>query len=259
MHCELCNYTAKNAFLWNQHLNSKKHIKLNPTTTPIKDGDIVSLLTKQVKMLMESNIRMTKEIEQAKIERENTRKELNDINKELLSLRSQLSKNKANTIVEGNYIEKYNDNSVNHNTVNIQINPFGQETWKNLSDEEVLRIMRGVNECVPELVKKLHFETPENRNVKIPNKKLPTIETFNGTTWEASSKVKTIDTWIKNIVDKLDSDYGEEFKRRASSFLQELWGQKCNVITNENSKDHKKTLREIRKAIEYTILNNREK
>ena len=147
-----------------------------------------------------------------------------------------------------------------HNTVNIQITPFGKESWDHLDQETVLKIMKGVNECIPELLRRIHFDDnhPENRNIKIPNKKLSTIETFNGSTWETKPKLPTIDGWIKDAVDRLDYEYADDFKKQASSFLWNLWMQKYSALTNSDDKNHARVSRETRKSVECVILSNRD-
>ena len=147
-----------------------------------------------------------------------------------------------------------------HNTVNIQITPFGKESWDHLDQGSVLKIMKGVHECIPELLRRIHFDKnhPENRNIKIPNKKLSTIETFNGSTWETKPKLPTIDGLIKDVVDRLDYEYADDFKKHASSFLWNLWMQKYSALTNSDDKNHARVSRETRKSVECVILSNRD-
>ena len=101
------------------------------------------------------------------------------------------------------------------------------------------------------MVKSIHFnkEHPENHNIKIPNKKYAQIKTYNGDNWETQNKQEGIETLITNIVDRLESDYGEEFRQHSSSFIQDLWTKKMGLIMDEQKIDST-----LRKQVEYITI-----
>lgn len=280
--CHLCNFKTKIKTHYMSHINTGKHKRLQKEyddMVNIKDEreiatdstlrSMIENMNTKLNYLLESNKNKDKLIEKQDILLKQQEKSILKQNERIIALENALNvsgetgtPNAPGGVhisgVSGNI--SMNIDQSTHNTVNIQINPFGKENWDYLTNEEVITIMKGVNECVPELVKRLHFDNnhPENRNVKISNKKLPTIETFDGVRWEAKPKIKTIDGWIKDTVDKLDNEYGDEFKQQASEFLSDLWTKKYGALMNEGDKDHSKVIREVRKSVEYTILNNRD-
>ena len=125
-----------------------------------------------------------------------------------------------------------------------------------LSDDDICRIMKGVNSCIPEMVKSIHFnkEHPENHNIQIPNKKISQVKLFNGNTWDTSDKKVAIENIITNLVDRLESEYGEEFRNNTTQFIQELWEKKTRLISEEKSID-----KSLRKQVEYSILDGQAK
>ena len=70
-----------------------------------------------------------------------------------------------------------------YNTYNIMINPFGKEDTSYISGDYIRNLINsGPYNSIPKLLKYIHFnpEHKENHNVKIPNKKQPFAEIFNG-------------------------------------------------------------------------------
>ena len=81
------------------------------------------------------------------------------------------------------------------NTYNIVINPFGQENTSYITQDYIKKLVNdGPYRSIPKLLKYIHFhpEHKENHNVKIPNKKQPYAQIYNGTGWEYQSKKDTI-------------------------------------------------------------------
>lgn len=144
-----------------------------------------------------------------------------------------------------------NNNITNTNNITININPLGSENWDYLSDDDICRIMKGVNSCIPEMVKTLHFNKmhPENHNIKLPNKKISQMKTFNGESWDTKNKKDVIEGLITNLVDKLETEYGEEFRSNATRFIKELWDKKIGPITDDQKID-----KNLRKQVEFSIL-----
>lgn len=155
------------------------------------------------------------------------------------------------------------DNSVVHNTVvNINLRPFGDENWSYITDDIVLPIMKQVNSCIPEMIKMIHFNAdhPENHNIRMPNKKLNQIKVFDGEQWATTDKNEAIDNIVSGIVDKLETTYEAEFKKRATLFIQRLWEQKIrSLVYSEDTRENKRHNREMRSKVEYCILDNQKR
>lgn len=261
--CNLCNqnFVRKSHFL--NHLKTKKHIcnEIKEKGIVNTNEDIIGLHDKIDKMILayEKKDMMYKEMNRKyekcldsfnTIQREN--KELKN---EIAKLRDDIYglkfKNSATTNIEN---LTQNTNTINNNSVNIHLGvcPFGRENWDYLSKDEVLPIMKRVNDCVPEMIKRLHYDErhPENHNMFIPNKRMNQVKVFNGSTWETKEKNVTIEELKNKIIDRLEMDYEEYFKKEASQFLQNLWGK---LRDGESDKIDQK---ELRNSIEYAILDN---
>tara|TARA_B100001996_G_scaffold109158_1_gene82527 strand:- start:465 stop:1190 length:726 start_codon:yes stop_codon:yes gene_type:complete len=148
------------------------------------------------------------------------------------------------------------DNVINNTTINMPINlnlgtnPYGKENWDYIRND-ILTLMRNVNTCIPEMLKKIHFdkEHPENHNVKIPNKKLPHLQTFNGEEWQTMNKKEGIEHLVVNLVDRLESEYGSDFRESTNEVVTKLWEDKTKPIS-----DDKEVHIKLRKQVEYSIL-----
>tara|TARA_Y100000389_G_scaffold204928_1_gene260910 strand:+ start:1449 stop:2423 length:975 start_codon:yes stop_codon:yes gene_type:complete len=187
------------------------------------------------------------------------KKENRNLKSELLKLKNEIKSLKNNRVVAVQNMTNMtntsnNINTVHNNNVNIHLNvcPFGRENWDYLSMDVVIPIMKKVNECIPEIIKLLHFDIrhPENHNLFIPNKRTNQVKVFNGTKWETKEKNVTIEELKNKVLERLETNYEGLFNKEASQFIQKLW-----VQLRDGSLD-KSMQREIRNSIEYVILDN---
>ena len=111
--------------------------------------------------------------------------------------------------------------------------------------------MRGVNTCIPAIVKRIHFDKdhPENHNIKFPNKRFSEMSKYSGGEWITSHKKDILENLIMNLVGKLEEDYGDDFRNHSTSFIQKLWEEKTNPIISEQKID-----KNLRKQVEYSII-----
>ena len=126
------------------------------------------------------------------------------------------------------------------------IKPFGKENTSYITADYVNRIINdGPVNSIPKLIKYIHFhpEHKENHNVKIPNKKQPYAQIYNGTRWEYQSKKDTIERMsdraysILNIHYSGGNDYMNQFK---------------TIFDQKNTELSKRLLQDI----ELIIINN---
>lgn len=226
-HCAICNCNFQRKLALENHYKTRKHRdKLE------KDIDVQEVYELRKQLEEEKN-----KVTQLKYENE--------------KLKSQLSKKKCKYY---NNSSHYENCTINNIQINLNVNPYGCENWDYLKDE-IITIMRGVNTCIPEMVKKLHFDKnhPENHNIKFLNKKLSTMKTFNGEEWKTSHKKDVIESLITNLVDKLEEEYGVDFRTKSTQFIKDLWDRKTNPIIAEQKID--KTLR---KQVEYSIIDGQQ-
>lgn len=145
----------------------------------------------------------------------------------------------------GKLLEKVGD-TYNTNTYNIVINPFGKENTSYISEDFVRSLIDdGPYNSIPKLLKYIHFhpEHKENHNIKIPNKKQPYAQVYNGKDWEYQLKKDTIEAMSDRAFTILNKHF-----RGDNEYMSTF-----QTNYNDNTPDLAKRLR---KDIEVTILNN---
>lgn len=111
-----------------------------------------------------------------------------------------------------NIVCNYNTtNNIINNTFNITINTFGNEDLVKLTQKEILKIINKCYMALPSMVKKIHIDIPENRNVYIPNKKEPYALVYDNQDWKLINIDNIIDKMISNNTDRL-IDFIEIYK-----------------------------------------------
>lgn len=223
-HCEICDHTFKRRLGYENHLLSNKHkAKVNEKT--------------------DKNFNLKRENEELKL----TIKKLNN---ELANLKNQMSKTPKKNSYSGNHYENCVINNVNNIQLNITLNPHGNENWDYLQND-IINLMKGVNTCIPFLVQKLHFDKdhPENHNVKLPNKRFPDMQFYDGSIWRTLHKNDVIENMITNIVDTLEDRYGDDFRKSSTQFIKKLWNDKTNQIISTQTVE-----RSLRKQVEFSII-----
>ena len=104
-------------------------------------------------------------------------------------------------------------NNIINNTFNITINTFGNEDLIKLTQKEILNIINKCYMALPTMVKKIHIDIPENRNVYIPNKKEPYALVYDNKDWRLTNIDKIVDKMIANNTDRL-IDFIEIYKEQ---------------------------------------------
>ena len=118
------------------------------------------------------------------------------------------------------------------------INPFGQENTSYINSDYISSIIEARPiECIPKLIKYIHFneEVKENQNVKIPNRKQPYAKVFNGESWELCDKKETIDNLITKGYTIINNHYSGN-NSNAISFKEE-YEQGTKTLTRKIQKD----------------------
>jgi hypothetical protein len=126
-----------------------------------------------------------------------------------------------------------NTNNIDtQNCLNIQINAFGCENLEHITEAFKVKCLKQIYKSIPEMVIKIHFNTqyPENKNVKIPNKKLPYASIMTkDNTWKTVDKKNMITSMVDKSFNMLDDTYEEhkgelsETKRKNYEKYQEKY------------------------------------
>tara|TARA_B100000902_G_scaffold399940_1_gene473814 strand:- start:6798 stop:7535 length:738 start_codon:yes stop_codon:yes gene_type:complete len=218
--CELCDFYCQRPGQLRRHNESDRH-KAN--MLPIIENELT-----QVKI---------QQLEQVQTQQDTIEDLLKRV--QLLEDRLQPRNNQQNNNCTVN-------NTQNNININLQLSttPFGQENWGYISDKEMLKIMGGVNSCIPTIVERLHFDTehPENHNIRIQNKARSEIKVFDGKMWRTQDRNNTVDEMIENIRGRLD-DYEDKFLTESSSGLSFKWENYWKEM------DEAKKKKELRKKV----------
>jgi len=75
------------------------------------------------------------------------------------------------------------------------------------------------------------------------------MKTFDGEQWKTQHKKDVIESLIIQLVDKLEDEYGDDFRNQSTNFIQTLWEQKMEKIISEQKVD-----RDLRQQVEYSII-----
>ena len=205
--CEICQKTFKRKFNFKRHL-----VRCNKETTD-NDAEIISLESYKKDLIIENKDQI---IDQLK----------NQI--EIL-----LRNGSNNTI-----------NNITYNT-QIVINPFGKEDLSYITKDFISGLIQsGPVNSIPKLLKYIHFnpEHIENHNIKIPNKKEPYAEVFNGSVWEISDKKRT----IRDMTDKAFSIINKHYTGG---------NEYMNTFKDKYDNDNKPLNKRITRDTEMMILN----
>lgn len=142
-----------------------------------------------------------------------------------------------------------NRNCNNTTNNNIIIHAYGKEDISFLKDKDFLEMLNNSGTSVQTLVKKIHFneEHPENKNVKITNKKQPYAKVYNGDKWLLKDKKETISDLVEDKMNILDSKF-DELQDDMTPFKQER-----HIDFHENTSDE--MLDHVKKEVELSIIN----
>jgi hypothetical protein len=131
-----------------------------------------------------------------------------------------LENNKINNIQNVKNINSHNttnniQNNNIQNNITIKINPFGQEDISSLGKNDIFRLINRAYKMIPDTMKAIHFDIPENRNMYIPNINRPLVKIFNGEEWVYKSLDFVTQMVSDNIKDNMEK-WTEKFDKKLS-------------------------------------------
>ena len=116
-------------------------------------------------------------------------------------------------------------NIVNNQSINININPFGQESIQNIDKQKILSILDRAYSSIPHALKAIHYDIKENRNIFQPNKNKPYVKVFNGNKW-IYQKIENVGenmiTTMSDILEQWFQKYQEEISDNKQAVFQNL-------------------------------------
>lgn len=169
-----------------------------------------------------------------------------------------------NNIVENQNIENNYTNNIKIDKINnIVINSIGQEKYDHITDEEFYKICKSPYSAVSHIVKKIHIDRKENRNVIIPNinsKNIIVMSKNNKWEYQNKKKIFTIiadKSWHilhEHLADKYEENPDEVFKKVGGLHIKNI-----TKINNKLMNNDAKIKKDFTEQCEYVFLNNRDK
>ena len=273
--CEKCKFVTENNYDYQKHLKTKKHLRnvgeldndeINQKTTKNNQNipsdtmfecDFCNATFKHIqsKYRHEKDRCKVKKSQIAIIEqmRSEMREQEERHSKQMMIQEERHSKQMEElmrlTEIALSKPSGGNRNCNNTTNNNIIINAYGKEDISFLKDNDFLEMLNNSGTSVQTLVRKIHFneEHPENKNVKITNKKQPYAKVYNGDKWLLKDKKETISDLVENKMNLLDSKF-DELQDEMTPFKQER-----HIDFHENTSDE--TLDYVKKEVELCVMN----
>ena len=210
-------------------------------------------LLKMIHELIEDN----KEIKKEYNEKDKEIKEIKEQLENIKNIKNNIIKNIKNTNSNNNTKIK-NSNLTNNLTNNITINNYGNENISFLTPKFLAKLIlsKGMYTFIPNLIKEIHFNKnfPENKNLKITNKKQPYVKVYENGNWKLKDKKEA----IKDIVDDKSNLFDTINTKNEVVDLFPKHYHKTRFKKYKKDFDSKdpKTIKQILKTTELEILNS---
>jgi len=224
--CDFCNATFKHVQSKYRHQNNNCKVKKSQMT----------IIEEMRCEMREQELRHSEEMRQRETRYS---EEMRELRKELMRITEiALSKPSGG-----------NKNCNNTTNNNIVIHAYGKEDISFIKDKEFLKMLNSPGTSVQTLVKKIHFneEHPENKNVKITNRKEPYAKVYNGDKWLLKDKKDTISDLVEDKMNILDGKF-DELQEDMTTFRQER-----HIDFHENVTDD--TMDDLKKEVELCVMN----
>lgn len=137
---------------------------------------------------------------------------------------------------------------------NIKILAYNKTDLTHLTDNDFMYCLKRSNFCIPNLVKKIHFDPkkPENHNIYISNIKNNYVMIYDGNKWNLHNRNEIIDDIINDkeciLEDKLEDwlEKGKEFPDIMKKFNRYIEKKENDIVLNK-----------IKQEIKLLLFNNR--
>ena len=278
--CEYCNFDTKNKYDYSRHLKTQKHKYRTQHFEDLGDGNVIyqkNALKEQKRPKMTQNDpKMTQNdpkmnqkkhycrycnrefstkahMRRHEIHRCKSDRSINyELKIERMRKQFEREKNKLYKQID-KLIDKAGDTTIN-NTNNIQLNNFGEEDTSYITDKILEKLITYPATMISNLLELTHFhkDHPENKNLKITNKKDKYIKVYKDHKWKLDKKDIVIDNIVNNKFDTLETFYIEKGKNSIKSYQKKRF-EKYQDDIDCNNKD---TINKLTDDINLTILNN---
>ena len=173
------------------------------------------------------------------------------MNEQLNTINNKLNESKSDNQKKDQMIKKLtNKLQINYNTNNVivtNILNYKDTDISHLTANDYVRAIQQVNDAIPTIMKKIHFnpQKPENMNIYIPNIKDKYILIFNENEWQIKSRSKEVNDLIEDKYFILkewydenlrDRDISENMDQESYNFLKKNFEKFDANIENDETK-----------------------
>ena len=223
--CEYCDRRFTRIDNYNRHISKRCKIKRK---IDVEDRIIIEKYKKDKELMLEIHER----------EKEEYKKHIEKL---------------INKVGTTNITHNTNTNCGNTQTNNVQLNNFGQENLAMLTEKYMNKMISFPYSAIPKMIKNIHFNDkyPENRNIRMLNKKDNKLQIRNNGEWQYVNKRDTIQLLIEDKNYQLDK-YFEENRNKFNDMKQksfEKFQEKINI-------EDKKVINDTRQNTELVFWNS---
>ena len=176
-------------------------------------------------------------------------------NEEMIKMKKEIEELKK--CKNGNITNNTNshNNIVNNNTINI--NNYGDENLKYLSNKDFAKLLDGIYNAVPKLIEKIHFDPnhPENQNIKYTNQRSPYLKVIKDNKWQLVSKKEELLDLIDNKCFMLKEKYYAILEKKKYN-ITETQRDKIEEFMEKYHEEDKKMTLDLIERTELMLLNN---
>ena len=158
--------------------------------------------------------------------------ELNNTKNNIDNIENKIDNTTNNTL---NNNTSNNNNSINNTLTNnnnkIQVNNYGNENLDMLTDSYMKKMVQYPYTAIPQMIKKIHFNDkyPENKNIRMFNKRCDKLQILNHKIWKYVSKDETISELVNDknyemykFYENNKDKFNDTQKRRYEKFQEKI-------------------------------------
>jgi hypothetical protein len=143
-----------------------------------------------------------------------------------------------------------------HNTTNnVVINAFGRERLDHITTGFMDQCVKRRDKGLVELIEKIHYDCPENQNVRATNMEYPFIQCHNGQKWVYDKKERVLNHLVDKGHGMMQEHFDDHDHRIRKSMSQTMYDHIVEWLTKMHGRD-KKTLESVLTDIYLLILNS---
>ena len=255
--CDTCNLDFKTNEYYKKHLITSRHVARSTNADIITFSCVCgrayshhqSLYVHRKKCEQYENIKGVTTPVHVSSDAD-MRERMKSCENELVELRAQVA---FLLEIQTPTTQNTNCNNKTNNNITININAFGSENTDHITDKAVLSCIGRVYKSIPALLEKIHFDPqhPENRNIKITNKKLPYASVMgDNQKWKTVDRKDAIETMVINGYNMLDEKYTENKDKFPPSKQQNFEG-----FQSKFEDENKEMMKQIKTEVDMMVLN----